>query len=80
MLLTEIILVSQSINFEIWHSLLVEALSDRKVDFEYSKFLYETTASCYGTGQTYHAHTAFGDVDLTDLFDKTVMLAKLKGL
>lgn len=71
--------MSQSTKFEIWHGLLIEALPERKITLEYSKALYQTAAACYGTGQTYHAQSAFGAVDLTDLFDKTVMLSVLKG-
>ena len=49
-------------------------------NFGYSVALYQSAASCYGTGQTYHAQTALGNIDLTDLFEKTIMLAQLKGV
>ena len=56
-------------------------MPEREISVFYSNALYQTAAACYGTGQTYHARTALGDdVDLTDLFDKTIMLARLKGI
>lgn len=72
--------MSQNTKFEIWHSLLTEAMLDREISVPYSHALYQNCAACYGTGQTYHARTALGNIDLTDLFDKTIMLTKLKGI
>lgn len=72
--------MSLNTNFEIWNTLLTEAVPDRIISYEYSKALFETAAACYGTGQKYYARTALGDVDLTNLFDQYIMLKKLKGL
>ena len=72
--------MSQSTKFEIWHSLLTEAITEREISIPYSRAIYHTAAACYSTGQTYYANTALGEIDLTDLFDKTIMLTRLKGI
>ena len=55
-------------------------MPERNIDYAYSIALYQTAAVVWAEGRTYVAQYPLGDVDLTKLYDQTIMLATLKNL
>jgi len=55
-------------------------MPERNIDYDYSLALYQTAAVVWAQGQTYTVNCALGPVDLTKLYDQTIMLATLQGI
>ena len=51
------------------------------VDEHVARVLYHRVATAWGSGQTLHiTDCAGGEVELTNIFEQTIMLAMLKGI
>jgi hypothetical protein len=55
-------------------------MPERNIDYSYSIALYQTAAVVWAEERTYVGQYPLGDVDLTKLYDQTIMLATLKNL
>jgi hypothetical protein len=76
---TENTLANQSTEYEIWFGLLTQAVEFR-CSPHFSDVLYKRAQAAHQRGEQWIYQGMAGDVDLTDLYEKTIILAKLKGI
>ena len=67
-------------NFEIWHSFLTEAIPYIKFEVSESILLFKRTAESRDRNLKYFYQNGPDSIDLTNIYDKTIMFAHLKGI